>query len=288
VTDALAPTIPRSKAILAAGLSRTPWTRVTRALERRVPVLRVFNYHGTPARLAENFERQLDHILSRYRGCSAHDLEPHLSAKASAPAALFTFDDGLANNFEVRRPPWSGAGCGDLLHSCGFSVRAARVTTTWFLEHVRPRKNAEHWHDPDLMAMSWIRCASSQTVATGCAPTPAATVRSTGTTDTRTLEEEIVGSRAALERELPGVTIDGFCWPVDFDHVATAADSLVRHTYRYALCGGSRPLRTGHDLFRLFRTNVEVTWPIEVVDLQLSGILDIKFWLTTTFGTYSG
>jgi len=60
---------------------------------------------------------------------------------------------------------------------------------------------------------------------------------------------------------------------------AHAAEAAVRATYRYALCDGSLPLFKGHDPYRIHRTNIEASWPSDVVDLQLSGVIEAKYLL---------
>jgi hypothetical protein len=87
------------------------------------------------------------------------------------------------------------------------------------------------------------------------------------------LAAEVVDSRRRLEDEL-GVPIHGFCWPSDRDQAATAARDLVGATYSYALIGQTSPLRRGHDLLGLNRTRFEPSWPLEAVDMQVSGVID--------------
>ena len=63
----------------------------------------MFNTHATPPRYAEWFGRQLDHLLARYEPLDPYRLEQTLEVGASGrrPAAVFTFDDGFRNHFEV-------------------------------------------------------------------------------------------------------------------------------------------------------------------------------------------
>ena len=73
--------------------------------------------------------------------------------------------------------------------------------------------------------------------------------------------------------------VDGFCWPVQRDPQATVALELVRATYSYGLSGDTRPVRKHHDPLDVYRTRLEASWPLEAVDMQISGIIDLIFAL---------
>src|SRR5581483_1840278 len=101
-------------------------------------------------------------------------------------------------------------------------------------------------------------------------------LRMTAETPPDVLRREIVDSRRELEERL-AMTVDGFCWPISFDARAIDAAALVAETYSYAFVNSPRSIGAGHDLQRLNRTNLEASWPDDVVDLQLSGVIDLLF-----------
>jgi len=270
---------PRRKLLAASIVARTPMTRIMRLLEQTVPFTRVVVYHGTPARLRASLARQFDYLFERYRGVSACDLENTLREGPGAkPAVLFTFDDGLANNYEVAAPLLEERGVrGIFCVPADFLSVPREEQPRWFIQNVRAASDREHCTDEDRMAMTWEQarelarrghriCSHSQTHHRICADTPASA-----------LQVEIVESRQAISRRLEHHEVDGFCWPVLPDQLALAAKELMRANYRYVLAGGSGPLFRGHDRYSIYRTNLEASWPPEVVDLQLSGIVDLVF-----------
>ncbi len=278
-----APAIPqpttfrRDKLVLARILARTPWHGAARAVERRLGLIRVFNTHSTPRRYAASFGRQLDHLLARYEPLNPYRLEEVLELGPSGrrPLAVFTFDDGFRNHFEVAAAELEKRGARGI-----FSIPADFLSVPegkqvqWCRRRIRYSLDvAEHAQDEDLLAMSWDQ--ARELVARGhriCCHTLSHEVLS-ARTSRQTLEVEVVESRQRLEDEL-GVPVDGFCWPVEFDPRATAAVQLVRSTYAYALVTDTRALRKGNDPFNVFRTRFEASWPLEALDLHTSGIID--------------
>ncbi len=266
----------RDKLRLARVLARTPWHSVVRAAERKLGLIRVFNTHSTPPRFAASFARQLDHLLARYEPMDPYRLEETLAAgpPGRQPLVLFTFDDAFRNHFEVAAPALEERGVrGIFCVPAEFPSVPPAKQVEWCRRRIRWQPDAEHARDADLFAMSWDQ--ARELVARGhriCCHTLSHEVLSPKTPQ-RTLESEVVDARHRMEDEL-GVPVDGFCWPVKHDRTATAAERLVRDTYRYALVTVTRPLRRGHDPLAVNRTQFEVSWPLEALDLQVSGIVD--------------
>lgn len=276
------PTSFRSdKLVVARALARTPWHAAARAVEKKLRLMRVFNYHGTPRRHAASFGAQIDHLLARYDAVDPHRLGEALAAgpPRGRSLAVFTFDDGLRTHFDVAADELEQRGArGIFCVPAEFpSVRPADQPG-WFRRRMRPTPSAEHAADAEMCAMTWPQvrdlvarghriCSHSLTHEVLTADTPA-----------RTLEAEIVESRKRLEDEL-GVAVDSFCWPSDRDPRAARAAEMVAETYSYALVGNTKPLRPGHDPLDVNRTRLEASWPLEAVDFQVSGLIDGVFVL---------
>ena len=250
-----------------------------RAVEKQRRWIRVFNMHSTPLRYAESLGRQLDHLLERYDPIDPRQLEATLQRGPATdqPLALFTFDDGLRNHYEVAAPELERRGArGVFCIPAVFPSLSSADQVDWFRTRVRSEPNAEHLHDEDLHAMTWDQarelvdrghriCSHSLTHEVLNSRTPGPT-----------LEAEIVEARKRLEDQL-GSTVDGFCWPSDRDPHAADARRLVRETYGYAMLGDTRPMRKGHSPLDVYRTRIEASWPMELVDLQVSGLIDAAF-----------
>lgn len=276
----------RAKLRVAAAVVRTPWPRLARAVERRAAAIRVFNYHGTPARFAVNLERQLRWIADRYEILPAAKLEQALAGgEGRGPTAFLTFDDGLASNATVAAPLLEQYGMTAIFAViAGFPDVAPDRQPEWFRSHVRTAADAEHAGRDDLRAIGWAELG--EIAARGhriCCHTETH-VRITGSTPPSILADEIEGAREHIEREVRA-PVDGFCWPVAVPRRADTAAAMVRHAFRYALCDGPRPLLPPHDPFRIYRTNVEASWPLETLELQSSGLIDLRFAARTAWST---
>lgn len=277
-----ASTFRRDKLALARMLARSPWHAAVRAVERRMGVIRVFSTHATPERYADSFGRQLDHLLARYEAVDPYRLEDALrrGPTKDRPLAVFTFDDGFRNHHEVAAVELERRGARGI-----FSVPAEFPSVPrdrqvdWCRRRIRFEfDGAEHAYADDLLAMSWDQ--ARDLVARGhriCCHTATHEVLRPDT-PAPTLVSEIVESRGRLEDEL-GVPVDGFCWPVEHDPHAAAAQRLIRTNYSYALLSDTRPLRRGHDPLAVHRTRFEASWPLEGLDLQVSGVIDGVFAL---------
>jgi peptidoglycan/xylan/chitin deacetylase (PgdA/CDA1 family) len=265
---------------VARVLARTPWTRARRALERRRPVLRVINYHGVPARARDEFARQVDHLLERFRPLPLEEVgNPLPTAAPGGSFALLTFDDGLANHLEVVAPVLEERGLRGIFSvPTAFPSVPADRQQEWFYAHVYPVPTELHSTREDCRAITWE--GVGELVRRGhrvfCHTRNHETI--SPATPESTIEAEIVQARSDLERAL-NVAVDGFAWPGGFDPDASRAEAVVRRTYRQALCGGGPPLRGRYDPYRIYRVNLEASWPLDVVDLQLSGLIDAKLRL---------
>lgn len=273
------PSCPPAKVALSSILARTPLTRVVKAFEARWPFTRVLVYHGTPARLRAHLGRQLDYLLERYRGIRGDELEDVLrNGPGPRAGVVFTFDDGLANNYEIAAPLLEERGLrGIFCIPAAFPSVPRSEQPRWFMEHVRSSLNSEHETEEDMLAMTWDQVRDL--VARGhriCSHSLShSQITAQATADE--LRAEIIGSKELLRDQLGPAEVDGFCWPIAPDPFADGAHDMMRSNYRYILAGGCRPLFRGHDPHAVYRTNVEASWPREVVDLQLSGIIDLKF-----------
>lgn len=271
----------RDKLALAQVVSRTPWSLGARAIERKLGLMRVFNYHGTPSRYRMAFGRQIDHLLHRYEVLDPHLLEEALATGPpnGRPVAFFTFDDGLQNHYTVAAPELERRGLrGIFCLPVAFLSVPVEEQAAWFQSRIRPTSDAEHADQDDLLAMNWDEARAL--IARGhriCCHSLSHEVLTSRTSD-RVLSAEIPEARHQLEEKLEA-PVSGFCWPVTRDRSAAAALRLIRANYNYALVDDTQPLRKGHDRFDVNRTRLEASWPREAVDFQISGIMDALFFL---------
>lgn len=73
--------------------------------------------------------------------------------------------------------------------------------------------------------------------------------------------------------------MDSFCWVggEERSYSAAAARLIRKCGYRYAFMTNSSLVRPGTSPLQIQRTNIEASWPLEIVEFQLSGIVDLLY-----------
>jgi peptidoglycan/xylan/chitin deacetylase (PgdA/CDA1 family) len=243
--------------------------------------IRAVNYHDTPALFADNFERQLQFYQKNFRPVTREDLRGLLAGHwpHRQPGLLISFDDGLRDNFAVAAP---------LLEKYGFRgwffVPAGLVDAPPAQQQMFAREHCinclERTNGPadDRLAMSWaeLRELAVRGHIVGCHTMNH--VRLSRDLPPAELHLEIQAAKlrmeAMLERE-----IDTFCWVggEEWAYSREAAESIRAAGYRYSFMTNSQPIFPGTDPFQLQRTNIEAAWPLDVVQFQLAGFLDLIY-----------
>jgi len=244
-----------------------------------MPFIRVINYHETPGFLAGAFERQLQHFLTRFEAATRADLENLLAGrgwKSRKPGLIITFDDGLRCNAEVAAP---------LLEKYGFSgwffvppdfMDTPPADQIRFADEHRILCNAPN--SDGRIAMTWDQArALTRKHQIGCHT--ASHYRMVASTSNLQLNREIVTAKEILEERL-GQPVESFCWVGGEEHVYhSRAAAIIRAAgYSYSFMTNTAVVSPTTSRFQLQRTNIEAAWGSDVVDFQLSGLLDLMYW----------
>jgi peptidoglycan/xylan/chitin deacetylase (PgdA/CDA1 family) len=247
--------------------------RAQRARHRRGYV-RVVNYHDTPASTAESLDRQLNAFQGLFSSVTREDLKRFFQEgrwHKSKPGLLLTFDDGLRSHFDVARP---------LLERYGFT--GWFFVPTGFVEAPdQPAFAAAHrikhntMYTDGRIAMSWdeLRFLAGSHVVGSHTHTHH---RMTGAESGEALEMEIVRPKALLEAKLQQ-DVEAFGWVggEEESYTVSAARCIREAGFRYAFTTCTAPASPESDPLRLHRTNIESSWPADVVMFQLSGVVDL-------------
>jgi peptidoglycan/xylan/chitin deacetylase (PgdA/CDA1 family) len=229
--------------------------------------------HSVPDRFANSFAKQVEALKRRWSFAAPVDLTALLEVGVERPTLLFCFDDGLANTVLNAAPVIESVGGRAI-----FAVPAAWPDVApenreeWFRHHVYPVPTELHSRAGDITAPTWEKLR--ETVARGHE------IWSHGVdhvhlqtgTPPDVLEREVAGSKKILEAQL-GVTVRGYCPPMSYTVPPHALDSIAA-TYELAFGGPPAPVRAGVDRHRIPRANVEASWPLATVELQLSVVGD--------------
>jgi Polysaccharide deacetylase len=263
--------IRRSKQVIADALDLFGVGTFGLWIQRLIygPHIRSIGYHSVQPEEAEMFERQIQWYSKHFVNVGRQELEDLLAGRARGwkrPGILLTFDDGTRTHFDTVAP---------ILEKYGF--------TGWFfvpsgLLNLGPE-------DPDDEFSRDGTRGRNLTIDQLKSLAERHVIGSHGVTHIRLAESvpddklgyEIRESRSQLKKILDR-DVDIFSWigGEEWAYCETASE-LVRNNYRFAFMGNSDVILPSTDPYQLSRSNIEAYFPLSLVRLQLSGLVDLYF-----------
>ncbi len=263
--------IRRSKQVIADALDLFGVGTFGLWIQRLIygPHIRSIGYHSVQPDEAEMFERQIQWYSKHFVNVGRQELEDLLAGRARGwkrPGILLTFDDGTRTHFDTVAP---------ILEKYGF--------TGWFfvpsgLLNLGPE-------DPDDEFSRDGTRGRNLTIDQLKSLAERHVIGSHGVTHIRLAESvpddklgyEISESRRQLKNILDR-DVDIFSWigGEEWAYCETASE-LVRNNYRFAFMGNSDVMLPSTDPYQLSRSNIEAYFPLSLVRLQLSGLVDLYF-----------
>lgn len=216
--------------------------------------IRIINYHHVSN--PEMFEQQLQYYTKNFRNVNYQEFEAFLkegTIPGDKPGIMLTFDDGYEDNYSVALR---------CLEMYGF--------TGWFMV------------SPDLVGTSgYMNSRQLQELLLNghVVGDHTATHHRMELKDTeQLLEYEIVESKEKLTKML-NTDITIFCWcGGEEEHYTEKAANKIREAgYTFGFMTNSYPVLKGEDPYHIQRINVEDSWSISLVKLQLCGFMDRRF-----------
>ena len=239
--------------------------------------IRAVNYHSVPNYMSMAFEKQLRFYEKYYTPVSLRDLQSILTTGSwhkSKPGIIITFDDGLQNQYAVAAP---------LLDKYGFIGWFFIPSDVCDLENGNQRTYALK-HRIKLLDscknrifLNWreVRELASKHVVGSHTRSH---LRLSKDVSAERIKKEITQSKQIIEENIDNF-VETFAWvggesetynysamPI----IAQAGYKFVFTTISSVLTPRSHPLMLG-------RTNIESSWPQEIVYFQLSGMVDLLY-----------
>ena len=266
-----------SKILLSKILKRLGLIRIFYAIQKMMfqnNFIRIINYHDTPEIFKNNFEKQLVFLKDNYSDVTFSDFGDFIKTKnwkKSKPGIILSFDDGLRSNYDTALP---------LLEKYGF--------TGWFLiptdfveTDVKNQKKFADDHQivysnlkEDRIALSWNEVKKLDKKHVIACHT-ASHYRFSNKISEKILQDEISAPKKLLEKKLKhDITI--FCWVGGElnSYNRKAAEFIKKSGFKYAFQTNSYPVNPKSNSFHLQRINVEIEYPVQLLEMLLSGLYD--------------
>lgn len=217
--------------------------------------IRVINYHNVQSSNILNFKRQLEYYHRHYYSVSLYEFESFLfdlDWPHKRPGIIVTFDDGDKSHIKIVAP---------ILDKYGFQG--------WFFVPVALLGQPGYLSNSDLRLMDKNHNIGSHTNMH---------LRLKKDTPAPILNFEIFTSKLILE-DILGHEVKSFCWVGGElgSYSKNAYECIKKTGYKYAFMTNSYPVRFNTDHYILQRTNIEASWPLGLVKLQLSGLIDLFY-----------
>jgi peptidoglycan/xylan/chitin deacetylase (PgdA/CDA1 family) len=266
------------KAILASLLARTRVTELFFHILSRRPYIRIINYHDTPEAHRGRLEQHLLWYRTFFQPVNREMLDNFLEDgywPYKKPGIIISFDDGLRSNIDVAAPLLEKYGfCGWFFVPASFLECPAPEQARFAENNLIPY--TQGYPDGRLaMTREELRRLAGKHVI-GC-HTMTHCRLGDQVPPHRMFAEVSVAS--AVLSEWMGMDIDLFCWVggEEWTYSRRAAEQVCKAGYRYGFMTNNLPVTRHSDPLQLQRTNIASDWPMDVLEFQLCGILDLLY-----------
>ncbi len=225
--------------------------------------IRVLNYHHSPLKYKNQFEKQVKWFSNHFELCGIDDLVQFFEGKKvfkSKPGMIITFDDGYLDNYLVAYPFLKR-----------LKIPAVYMVSSGLIGKIATRDGiTEEYMDANQLK-EIISCGSF----IGCHTY--SHHRMDKADSDYVLYHEIVESKEELERII-NHRVDIFCWcgGEEWTYTRKASEIIRKSGYKLSFMTNSAPIIAGCDSFQIDRSNIEADWPMSLVRFQISGIIDEK------------
>jgi peptidoglycan/xylan/chitin deacetylase (PgdA/CDA1 family) len=234
--------------------------------------------HSTPHAWIKRFEKTVAWLEQHFTIIGPKEFDAFNAGQLqNGPYLMFTFDDGLRNNYEVAHMLAARG------HAAYFFVVPEFIESadqrSYYLTHIRPVIDARFEKQPidfEAMHLHELQQLSTEGHRIGCHSMSHRLHHAMSFEETY---REIVASKAWLEKAL-SIQVDSFCSPnnTNFSVNRMGKEAIAGHyAYHFSTFPGlqSFPLDRG----LIFRRNIEVNWSRGAICFAL-GKWDLNRWQT--------
>lgn len=265
------------------GRVERPFWRVFKYFEKKLFVL---NYHSTPIKFKDEFEKQIIFFKKHFNFLNPNEIDDFYNNSRtqvnSKPLLLITFDDGLKNNLNAIEILDKYQIKALLFIVPGFVNSLSQKD--FYLKYIRPiiNKNIDE-KEEDFTAMNWkdLDDLVKNGHSIGCHSMTHVMSRDDQNFDN--LNNEIINSKIEIESRL-NIKLNSFCAPNNsLDSINNSSMKIVSQNYEYF--HSTFPGVNSSNTNKLFikRSNVEVYWPLGAV-MYAIGKSERKRWKDSVDG----
>jgi len=242
------------------------------------PFIRIAYYHDVAPWMAASFEAQLQYLSEHFVPVTSDELSGFLDRGTwvhRKPGLMLTFDDGLRSHIEIVAPllekygfqGWFFVPIGLLMQDASAQPQAAEHGTVLHYQNVDcdPRVFLTLKQLSELSRKHVIGCHTAHHVRLSRSLSP------------QILDHEIVDAKAQLEQAI-GKSVDAFSWVGGEEWAySNGAATKIGQQFKYSFTTNTRIIRPGDSMLKLDRTHIEADFPLPLVKLQMSGLMDIYY-----------
>jgi peptidoglycan/xylan/chitin deacetylase (PgdA/CDA1 family) len=242
--------------------------------------LRCVNYHDTPAEDAKSLDAHFRFYAERYHSVGKQELLEFFQTGSwphTKPGIIITFDDGLRSNYTTAVELLEEHGLtGWFFLPVEFIDAANENSMAWAEGH---RIQFRQTYENGRIAMSWdeVKDLEERGHVLGCHTM--SHCRMYEEVPAEQVEREIVTGKAVLEERL-GHEVESYCWvggePRTYS--ADAKRAVERAGYVFSFMSCSSPIVASTNPLHIHRSHVDSPWKLELVRMQLSGLMDLLYW----------
>ncbi len=240
----------------------------------------VLNYHSTPKKFIDNFEKQTLFFKKHFDIINPECLTDYYNGKLTSkkPKLLLTFDDGLKNNLYAAEVLYKHGIKAIFFLIPDFVDSDVTSQKGYYLKHIRPIINPNiDFESEDFEAIGWADL--SELVSQGhCmgSHSKSHTMVADKLTESQ-LTEEIVESGLTIEKKL-GIKVNSFCSINNTLLSIGAREKLLinqHYEFHFTTIPGSNMIQKSKQFIK--RRNVECFWPDGAM-LFAVGKQDLRRW----------
>jgi peptidoglycan/xylan/chitin deacetylase (PgdA/CDA1 family) len=238
--------------------------------------IRAVNYHCTPYKDLQNFERQLKFFKKHFQNIDLDSLSDFFNGKNSLldskTGIIITFDDGLRSNFDntidlLEQNNFTGWFCIPVGFILKPSQDFANDNSIIYKQSYLDKRYGIN--ESELSIISKKHLIVSHTFSHH---------RFIDHDTEKKLNFELKESKIELEK-IVEKNISTFCWVGgELDHYTKNAYNKIKEVgFNFSFTTNSKLININSDRYNLNRTNIESSYPMHLVLFQLSGLIDFLY-----------